>query len=108
MAKTHIRHQKETAQFENFAYKTTNRLKQEYFSKIYSINLTTLLIEDAQEMVDEKIKNGKIKTKHNLKVNQNIAFGIVKDNLVRFLLGEKDETWIDYLISEIAKYEARS
>jgi hypothetical protein len=101
---THFRHQKETGEFENFACKTTERLKQEYHCKLYTINLATLLTEGAQEEVNEKIKSGEIQTKHKLKINQNVAFGIVKDNLSRYLLGIEDYSFIANLISEIAKH----
>ena len=101
---THFRHQKETGEFENFACKTTERLKQEYHCKLYTLNLATLLTESAQEEVDEKVKSGEIQTKHELKINQNVAFGIVKDNLPRYLLGIQDYDFISELISEIAKH----
>lgn len=101
---THFRHQKETCEFENFACKTTERLKQEYYCKLYTLNLTALLTEAAQEEVNEKIKSGKIQTKHELEINQNVALGIVKDNLPRYLLGMEDYEFIEYLISEIAKH----
>ena len=101
---THFRHQKETGEFENFACKTTERLKQEYYCKLYTLNLATLLTESAQDIIDEKIKTGEIQTKHRLRINQNVAFGIVKDNLPRYLLGAKDYNFIDELISEIAKH----
>jgi hypothetical protein len=101
---TNFRHQKETGEFENFASKTTIRLRQEYFCKIYTLNLTSLLIEDAEEIVQEEMKSGKIKSKYNLKVNRNIAFGIVKDNLIRFILGYEAEHFLESLINEISKH----
>ncbi len=63
--------------------KKTDLLRQEYHSKLYTLNLATLLTEAAQEEVSQKIKSGEIKTKYKLKINQSIAFGIVKDNLSR-------------------------
>jgi hypothetical protein len=101
---THFRHQKETGEFENFACKTTERLKQEYYCKLYTLNLATLLTEGAQEEVDEKILSGEIQTKHQLRINQNVAFGIVKDNMPKYLLGIENYDFIDELISEIAKH----
>lgn len=101
---THFRHQKETCEFENFACKTTERLKQEYYCKLYTLNLTALLTEAAQEKVNEKIKSGEIQTKHKLEINKNVALGIVKDNLPRYLLGIEDYEFIENLISEIAKH----
>lgn len=101
---THFRHQKATGEFENFGCKTTDRLRQEYHCKLYTINLATLLTEGAQDEVNEKIKSGEIQTKHKLKINQNVAFGIVKDNLPRYLLGFEDYDFISNLISDIAKH----
>jgi len=101
---TNFRHQKETGEFENFASKTKLRIQQEYFSKIYTLNLANLLIVEAQADIDEQIKKGKIKSKYKLKINQNVAFGIVKNNLIRFILGHEDESFLINLISQIAKH----
>ena len=102
---TNFRHQKETGEFENFACKTTIRLRQEYFCKIYTLNLTNLLIEEAEEIVKDEIKLGIIKSKYDLKVNKNVAFGIVKDNLVKFILGNEGEHFLENLIYEISKHK---
>lgn len=101
---THFRHQKEACEFENFACKTTLRLYQEYHCKLYTINFASLLTESAQEEVDKKIKSGEIKSKHELKINRNVAIGFVKDNLPRILFFDDSGKFTQSLITEIARH----
>lgn len=101
---THFRMQKESGQFENFASKTRMKIEQEYYCKLYVMNLAKLLVEEAQAKVDEEIRLGKIKSKHEIKINMNVAYGIVKDNLIRILLDNEELDYIESLIDEIAKH----
>ena len=100
---THFRHEKETCEFENFSCKTTFRLYQEYFCKLYTLNFASLLIEVAQDKVNEKIQKGIINSKYELKINRNVAIGLIKDNIYRIIFDESDE-YKYLLISEIAKH----
>jgi len=101
---THFRHEKETCEFENFACKTTIRLYQEYHCKIYTMNHTSLLIEEAQKKLDEKVESGLIQSKYQLKINKNIAFGLVKDSLPHLLFMDKSGDFADSLTEEMVRH----
>ena len=96
---THFRYMKETGEFENFACKRVNLLLQEFFCRIYTLNMCTLMIADAQSKLDEDIKSGKIKTKHKLKINENVAYGLMKDKLIECLQGNNE--FYENLVKEI-------
>lgn len=101
---THFRHEKETCEFENFACKTTLRLKQEYYCKIYTMNHTGLLVEEAENKLAAKVENGLIKSKYPLKINRNVAFGLVKDNLPRLLFLDSSGQFAESLVEEMLRH----
>jgi len=78
---TEIKYLKGSGEIENLACKTVSNLKQEIYCKILSLNLSEVLIEEAQEIVDKKVKSGDIKTKYELKVNRNVVLGTIKEAL---------------------------
>lgn len=88
---THFRMEKQTAELENFASKTTNKIEQEYFAKVLLMNFTNLLIHEVMEEKKELFENGKYK------INKNIAFGIVKDKLDILISGVKSEKTIELI-----------
>ena len=99
---TQFRYMKETGEFENFACKRVNLVLQEFFCRIYTLNMCTLMIADAQKKLDEDIKSGKVKTKHKLRINENIAYGIMKDHLIE-CLHDNDE-YFNNLVNEMYKH----
>ena len=82
---THFRVQKQTVELENFVSRTTNKIKQEYFSKILLLNLTNLLIQETIEENPKVFENGKYK------INKNLAYGLVKDKIDSMLMGINSE-----------------
>jgi hypothetical protein len=99
---TQFRYMKETGEFENFACKRVNLVLQEFFCRIYTLNMCTLMIADAQNILDEDIKSGKVKTKHKLRINENVAYGLMKDHLIE-CLHDNDE-YYKRLGNEIYKH----
>ncbi|MDX1959541.1 MAG: IS4 family transposase [Leptospiraceae bacterium] len=102
---THFRMEKQTAELENFASKTTNKIKQEYFAKVLLMNFTNLLIHEAMEEKKEIFENGKYK------INKNIAFGIVKDKLDFLISGINSDKTIELIkdrLLRIPKITVRS
>ncbi len=99
---TQFRYMKETGEFENFACKRVNLVLQEFFCRIYTLNMCTLMIADAQKKLDDDIKSGKVKTKHKLRINENIAYGIMKDHLIE-CLHDNDE-YFNNLVNEMYKH----
>ncbi len=100
---THFRHEKKACAFENFACKTTVRLKQEYYCKIYTINFATLIAETAKEEVNKKMKSREIDSRYPFKINKNVAIGLVKDNIARILLSKNSEKYIDIIVEFLIK-----
>jgi hypothetical protein len=99
---TQFRYMKETGEFENFACKRVNLVLQEFFCRIYTLNMCTLMIAEAQNKLDEDIKSGKIKTKHKLRINENIAYGLMKDHLIEYL--HTNDEYYKNLVNEISKH----
>ena len=106
---TEIGYVKNRAQFENFACKTTARIKQEFYSKIVALNHSQVLIEAAQYKLDKKVKEGKVKSRYKLKINRNVALGLIKDTLPIFITQARrkdfdDEEFLDLITDRISEF----
>ena len=99
---TQFRYMKETGEFENFACKRVNLVLQEFFCRIYTLNMCTLMIADSKNILDDDIKSGKVKTKHKLRINENVAYGLMKDHLIECLHDNDD--FFKKLVTEISKH----
>lgn len=86
---SHFRMEKQTAELENFACKTKNKIQQEYYSKILMMNYTSLFIHEAIEEQEEKFVNDKFK------INKNLAYGIVKENFDDLVTAKNNEAIIE-------------
>ncbi len=76
------------AQCENFATKKAIGIYQEWYANILSLNMTQVLVEEAQRELDaEQEKNPK---KHRYKINKSAAVGMVKDEMPKLLFGKED------------------
>ncbi|WP_307913901.1 transposase [Leptospira borgpetersenii] len=91
---THFRFEKYSLELENVASKTSIRFLQEYYAKILTFNLASLLIQEAQEEYDQSIQNKKVKTKYDYKITRNIAIGILKGELPRLLSGTEPMNFV--------------
>lgn len=92
---------KNKMQLENFSGKLPQIVEQDFYATIYLYNL----ISDIQQesMLDAEKK----KTKYKMKPNENMAIGIVKDNLIRMALeedGDKRAEIFSGIIEEIKRY----
>ncbi|MFT6357576.1 MAG: hypothetical protein ACJAYJ_001791 [Saprospiraceae bacterium] len=72
---------------EDFATKKAMGIYQEWYANILSINMTQLLIEQAQKELDEKQKY--TSNKHIYKINKSVAIGMVKDEIPKVLFGQE-------------------
>ncbi|WP_314006050.1 IS4 family transposase [Xanthocytophaga flava] len=101
---------KEKMQLENFASKTVEGIKQEFFAKIFASNLVSVLITEAQSQIDQQANQKQQlfhkQTKYSYRINQNVAIGLIKDHLLLFLLNPTIYM-VDYqqLIERIKKYK---
>jgi Transposase DDE domain. len=92
---------KSKMQLENFSGKLPQIIEQDFFVTIYLYNLISDIQQ--QSLLDAEKK----KTKHEMKPNENMAIGIVKDNLVRMALeedGNKRAEIFSGIIEEIKRY----
>lgn len=106
---TEIGYIKNRAQFENFSCKTTARIKQEFYSKIVALNHSQVLIEVAQDKLDQKVKEGKVNSRYKLKINRNVAIGFIKDTLPIFITQAReknfdDEEFLDIMTDRISEF----
>ena len=94
---------KNVLELENYTGETDIAVKQDFYATILLINISTILVKEAQEEIDKK----KRKTKYKYKVNINVAVGIFKKELIDILLEEdKEIATIRYnkLIKKISKH----
>lgn len=69
---TDIKRKKVLCELENFASKTRLRIKQEFYAKMFIINMSNMMINDIEEELQEERKDPE------LKINRNIAYGIFR------------------------------
>jgi len=94
---------KNIIEIENFASKSPNGVRQEFYGKTLTCNIAELLIADAQKELDEiqKSKNNK----HQYKINRATTIGLVKDEIVFFFTAkEAIETWYPRMLKEILRH----
>lgn len=92
---------KNKMQLENFSGMLPQIIEQDFYATIYLYNLISDIQQ--QSMLDAQEK----KTKHEMKSNENMAIGIVKDNLIRMALeedGNKRAEIFSGIIEEIKRY----
>jgi hypothetical protein len=53
---TYFNFQKNVLEIENFSRRTPETIRQDYYARILSSNICSLIIEDAQEVIDEQVK----------------------------------------------------
>ena len=85
-----FRKKKGTVELENFACKTVQRLKQEFYGKIITMNFSSIIVESAQEELDNKVKQGEVVSKYQLKINENIAYGIINSRFLDIISSYED------------------
>jgi hypothetical protein len=75
---TNIAIQKNVLQLEAFSGLTVESVEQDFYATVFIVNLHSILIKDAQILVDENSVN----MKYPMKVNKNKSLGKLKVNLV--------------------------
>lgn len=71
-------------ELENFNGHTEQAIKQEFFSIVLTANMASLLIEEAQNEIEEEHKGKSLK--HTYKINRRIAIAYLKNPLLKGLL----------------------
>ncbi len=99
--------QKSTAELENISGRSERTIYQDYYAKILMMNLHSIIVQDAEEELNQEMAEGKKKLKYDkYKVNRNVSFGIVRPRL-QDLLSFDMENWslvYDSLVKEVKRH----
>ena len=94
---------KNRAEIENFSAKMPQGIRQEWHANVLATNLAQLLIEDAQELLDEEQCDSQ--NKYTYHINRSVALGLIKDELPKMLFGkEKPAKFYDRMIKLIIRH----
>lgn len=101
---TYFNLQKNVFELENLSGKTSETVKQDYFARVLSSNLSSLLIEEAQASIENIDTNNPLKKRR--KVNRSVAIGLLKDQMIDllFLPDKQRKEKYDTLIAMILKF----
>lgn len=76
---------------------------QEIYATIFVYNLRQLLINDAQILVNQQIKESTKPPKQEQKINKNVALGVLKTQIITMFLAKEPEKIIEELITYFTK-----
>jgi hypothetical protein len=101
---TYFNLQKNVFELENLSGKTPETIKQDYYARILSGNLSSLLIEEAQEEID--LADADKPEEKKRKINRSVAIGLLKDHVIDLLLLQEEDSDDRYrrLINVIKKH----
>jgi len=104
----HFKFQKHSVELENFSGKTSESVRQDYYSKILILNLHSVLVQEAEKQLAEEQTDKKDELKYErYKINRNISYGLVHREIIA-LLNSENGNWInvyDELIKKIKRYK---
>lgn len=87
---TYFNFQKNVIEIENFSGKTPETIRQDYFARVLSGNLSSLLIEEAQEEVEAETTRNDDRQYQRYNINRTVATGILKDEVIEMLFAPKE------------------
>lgn len=79
-------------QLENFTGRTVESIKQDFYATIYITGLESILTDQAEEHLSQKI------TKHAYHVNKAVSFNVIKNQVIDLLYHESD---LDLLLEKL-------
>jgi len=91
---TYFNFQKNVLEIENFSGKTPEAIRQDYYARVLSANINSLLIQEAQTEVDQDTQGSQRRQYQSYGVNKTVATGILKDEVIAMLFAPK-ESWLD-------------
>ncbi len=75
---------------------------QDVYATIFVYTLRQLLINEAQTIVNEQVKES-IKVKHEQKINKNVALGVLKPQIIPLFLAKESKEIVDELVAYFVK-----
>ena len=103
---TYFNFQKNVLEIENFSGKTSEAIRQDYYARVLSANVNSLLIQEAQQEVDQETATGEERRYDKYSINKTVATGILKDEVIEMLVAPK-EHWVQKyqtLVATIKRY----
>lgn len=88
-------------EIENFSGKTPEAIRQDYYARVLSANVNSLLIQEAQEEVDTETQQSEQRQYEKYSINKTVATGILKDEVIEMLFAPK-ERWMEKYQSLVA------
>ncbi len=79
---------KQIAELENFSGESKLAIEQDFYATVLTCNMVSLLMQEAQDEIDQEYTNRKCKFKY--KINRCVAIGTMKNEIVEMLLGNHD------------------
>jgi len=76
-------------ELEDFSGYSELGVEQEVWATVFTANVSSLVMQEAQEEIDEEHSTKQLK--HRYKINKRIAIGSMKDKLVKVLFDEKED-----------------
>ena len=73
---------------ENFSGKSKLTIEQDFFATVFTCNIASLLMQEAQDEINEILEQKKYK--HKYKINRNFGLGLLKDEPIRILLSNEN------------------
>ena len=99
---TDIKRKKVLSELENFASKTSFRIKQEFYAKILILNFSNMMINDIEEDLQKE------KNDTSFKINRNIAYGLIKKSILKSFASNLDlQKETDYMVGYIKRQYTR-
>ncbi len=86
-------HLKNHIELGNFTGYSVQAVKQDFFANILLANIQALLVRDAQEELNQKNEDKKLK--YEYKINKNLSLGFLKERVVDILLSNKPDYFED-------------
>ena len=79
---------KSIAELKNFSGKSKLTIEQDFFATVFTCNVATILMQEAQNEINETLSKKGLK--YEYKVNKNIGLGLLKDELIEALISNQD------------------
>ncbi len=95
---------KQEMQLENFSSQSVEGVKQDFYAKILTANISNMLINDAQRAINKEKENAKKPSQYAYKVNRNVALGLIKEEMYRMIqVGKINQDICEQLIENIKR-----
>ncbi len=87
---------------EKFTSSFKTIIEQDFFSSVLVFNMISSMIKEAEEKIEQQ------KYKHEMTINENMAIGLFKNEMIKIMLEEDENKRLklyDNLINKMSKYK---